>query len=290
MPTGLLLVDKPAGITSHDVVARARKKLGTRKIGHAGTLDPFATGLLILGANSGTRLLHYLVGLDKQYQATIKLGIQTTTDDLEGETIFRADCAQLSEAAIDAAVKNFLGEQEQIPSKFSAVKISGKKAYELARAGEEFEITPRKVQITRFERVSEFRRIASTIEFDAVVECSSGTYIRALARDLGASLRVGGHLSKLRRTKIGPFDISEANSLESDSWKALSLKQGASRILPVFEISASEARDLVHGKKIQLDSGESALAACFGEKLVAILEKTGGSYRSLAVFAEESDD
>ena len=208
-PSGILLVDKPGGITSHDVVARARRALGTRKIGHAGTLDPMATGLLVLGVGPATRLLTYLVGLDKTYEATIRLGQATDTDDADGRIVSAADAAGVTGARIAEGVARLTGRIAQIPSRVSAIKVGGRRAYDLARAGEEVRLDPREVEVSRFEVLAQ-READGCLDLDVVVDCSSGTYIRALARDLGADLGVGGHLTALRRTRIGPFPVAEA--------------------------------------------------------------------------------
>src|SRR6478735_2764821 len=198
---GILLVDKPGGITSHDVVARARKALGTRKIGHAGTLDPMATGLLVLGVEAATRLLTFIVGLDKTYEATIRLGATTDTDDADGRIIEATDASAITAAEIEQGIAPLRGPISQVPSRVSAIKVDGRRAYDLARAGEEVVLAARTVTVSRFDVLAE-RREEGFIDLDVVVDCTSGTYIRALARDLGASLGVGGHLTALRRTRI----------------------------------------------------------------------------------------
>ncbi len=210
---GVLLVDKPGGMTSHDVVARARKALGTRKIGHAGTLDPMATGLLILGVEAATRLLTFIVGLDKTYEATIRLGASTDTDDADGEIVAVTDAAAVDSAAVSSAIADLTGEISQVPSRVSAIKVAGRRAYDLARAGEEVELAARTVTVSRFD-VRDERRDGGFLDLDVVVDCTSGTYIRALARDLGAALGVGGHLTALRRTRIGPFGVEDAASVD----------------------------------------------------------------------------
>ncbi|HWT32259.1 MAG TPA: tRNA pseudouridine(55) synthase TruB, partial [Microbacterium sp.] len=208
-PTGILLVDKPGGMTSHDVVARSRRALNTKKIGHAGTLDPMATGLLILGVGPATRLLTYLVGLGKTYEATIRLGVATDSDDADGRITATADAAHVTGAQIDAGVVQLTGPISQVPSTVSAIKVDGRRAYDLARAGEDVQLKARDVVVSRFEVLAR-RPGDGVIDLDVVVDCSSGTYIRALARDLGAGLGVGGHLTALRRTRIGPFAVAEA--------------------------------------------------------------------------------
>ena len=192
MASGLVLIDKPQGITSFDVVAQLRKKLNTRKIGHAGTLDPMATGLMLLGVNQGTKLLQFLIGMDKQYLATIRLGASTVSDDAEGELIAESDASEISSDQVDEQIAKLTGAISQVPSSVSAKKIDGKRAYDLVREGVEVELKPKEVLISRFERISELRASGTYVDFDVVVDCSSGTYIRALARDIGTALGVGG--------------------------------------------------------------------------------------------------
>ncbi len=284
MPSGVVLIDKPTGITSHDVVAQLRKKLSEKKIGHAGTLDPFASGLLVMGIGSGTKLLHHLFGLDKQYLATIRLGQATTTDDLEGDVVSEASAKSVSIEQIKEEIKNLTGSIQQVPSSVSAIKIQGKRAYDLARAGEEVVIPARSVEVYHFQPTSELRMVGDFVEFDVTVDCSSGTYIRALARDLGTALGVGGHLRALRRTRIGEFSIADATSIESvGNFKPL--LDVARKLFPVVELSSSQAQDIVHGKRLTLEN-EGNLAASFEGKLLAILEPVAKSYRSITVFPE----
>ena len=236
-------------MTSHDVVSRVRRLAGTRKVGHAGTLDPMATGLLILGLDSSTRLLTYLVGLSKVYEATIRLGFATTTDDSEGEALGApVDTTSITAEAIAAAIVPLTGEIRQVPSSVSAIKVDGKRSYDRVRAGEEFTLAARAVTVSAFD-VLEIRG-GSAIEFDVRIACSSGTYVRALARDLGAALGVGGHLTALRRTSIGPFDVEQAGSLD-DSLVA-SLRDPASvasRLFPTVQLTEDEATALAQGKR-----------------------------------------
>ncbi len=301
---GVLLVDKPGGVTSHDVVARARKALGTRKIGHAGTLDPMATGLLILGVESATRLLTFIVGLDKTYEATIRLGATTDTDDADGEIQAVTDAVGVTSAAVIAAIADLTGEISQVPSRVSAIKVGGRRAYDLARAGEEVELAPRSVTVSRFEVVSERRRSAGSalgggtgtrqfLDLDVVVDCTSGTYIRALARDLGAALGVGGHLTALRRTRIGPFRVDRAVSM--DELGSTPLRRPADvaiAVLGAFPVSADEARDLRHGKRLigtsgRLDIGGTAAIDPSGV-LVGIVERRGDDVKSAMNLPEEA--
>ncbi len=264
MVSGILFVDKATGPTSHTVVSMTRRALNTRKVGHAGTLDPMATGLLTLGVGTATRLLTYLVGLDKQYTATIRLGSATHTDDREGETTFVADpsvLASVSDEAIDEVVRSLTGVISQRPSSVSAIKIDGKRAHELVRSGQDVVIPEREVVIERFEVVDR-RRTHDTVDLDIVVDCSSGTYIRALARDLGAALNVGGHLTELRRTRVGPFAVEGAISVEDITEQALhSPAEIAGRLFPLVTVDAQIALDIVHGKKIALDVPDAPLVA-----------------------------
>ncbi|GAA1775879.1 tRNA pseudouridine(55) synthase TruB [Agromyces lapidis] len=303
MNSGILLVDKPQGITSHDVVARMRRLAGTRKIGHAGTLDPMATGLLVLGVGNATRLLHYLVGLDKEYFATIRLGWGTTTDDAEGEALpatpeMTAAALAQGEATLREAMLAFTGAIEQVPSAVSAVKIDGKRAYQRVRDGEAVEIAPRRVTVSAYELLA-VRAGEGCLDLDVRVECSSGTYIRALARDLGAALGTGGHLTALRRSRIGRFDVDEAGELEGFDVAAsmMSPTAAARRALPVVEFTAAEAVDLGHGKRVAVSGagdeasadrrGEPFAAVAPGERLVAIVERRGGQWKVVTGFPQE---
>ena len=267
--SGILLVDKPAGFTSHDAVARTRRLAGTRKVGHAGTLDPMATGLLVLGVNSSTRLLTYLVGLDKEYFATIRLGASTTTDDAEGERIATAApeaVAAITTDQLEQQLARLTGPIQQVPSSVSAIKVDGKRAYARVRAGESFALRARAVTVSAFELLTQ-RGEPGHLDLEVRVECSSGTYIRALARDLGAALGVGGHLVALRRTRIGPFGIADAAPL-ADLDPAASLIDPAvvaTTLFPALTLNAGQVIDLMHGKKIEVgrrgDAAETPIAA-----------------------------
>jgi len=290
---GILLVDKPGGITSHDVVARARRALGTRKIGHAGTLDPMATGLLVLGVEGATRLLTYVVGADKTYEATVLLGISTDSDGDGDEETARADAttvAAVTDAAIAAGIADLSGEIDQVPSTVSAIKVNGRRAYDLARAGETVELKARRVTVSRFE-VRAARREAATIALDVVVDCSSGTYIRALARDLGAALGVGGHLTALRRTRIGAFDVAAAVSVDAIAETVLvKPATAAAAVVGALAVGAEEARDLRHGKRIDGGgrlTGERAAAIDPDGRLVGIVERRGTQLKSVMNMPEE---
>ena len=261
---GILLVDKPAGLTSHDVVARGRRLAKTRRVGHAGTLDPMATGVLVLGINSGTKLLQYVSGAAKTYLATIRLGISTNTDDAEGEIIEQAGCPPLSRETIDRALETYRGEILQVPTTVSAIKVDGKRAYALARAGKDVKLEARPIVIHRFEVIGE-PAVATAhndsgdvpvVDVDVVVECSSGTYIRALARDLGRDLGVGGHLTALRRTVTGPWKVEQCHDLEDlfagdDEGEALPLiplDRAARTLFPTLVVTGEAAARFRNGQ------------------------------------------
>lgn len=264
--SGLLLVDKIQGWTSHDAVARTRRLAGTRKVGHAGTLDPMATGLLVLGINSSTRLLTYVVGLDKEYFATIRLGASTTTDDAEGEELTRAPAdvvAVLTPTAVAAGMAALTGAISQRPSSVSAIKIDGERAYARVRAGEDVQLPSRPVTVSAFELLSS-THADGFLDLRVRVDCGSGTYIRALARDLGAALGVGGHLTALRRTRIGPFRIDDARLLDELDVAAnlIAPTDAATRLLARLDLTPQQAIDLGHGKRIDVDP--AVLAALAG--------------------------
>lgn len=284
---GILLVDKPAGLTSHDVVARTRRALGTRKVGHAGTLDPMATGLLVIGVEGATRLLTYVVGADKTYTATIRLGQSTGTDDADGEVTAWADAAaweSVTDERVAAGIAALTGEISQVPSAVSAIKVDGRRAYDRVRAGEDVVLAARDVVVSRFDVVAD-RPGEGVRDLDVVVDCSSGTYIRSLARDLGAALGVGGHLTALRRTRVGPFDVEDAVAIDAlGEAPLLGPADAAGRILPVLPVSDEEARDLRHGKRLHGQAArlDDALAAAIrdGDDLVGVVEKRGGDLKS----------
>lgn len=306
---GLLLVDKPAGITSHDVVAKVRRLAGTRKVGHAGTLDPMATGLMLLGIESATKLLTFLVGEDKTYLATIRLGASTVTDDAEGDVLERTEPAQITELfarlgeALEPALSKLRGQISQRPSAVSAIKVDGQRAYARVRSGEDVVLEARAVTVSRFELLAPPRLVetpeASFIDLDVVVDCSSGTYIRALARDLGADFGVGGHLTSLRRTRIGDFRIEDAPSLEAlerDGLSTVPLAQAASARFDVYRLTATEALELRQGKRpvfrpeamptleSQIAAGRDFAALDQDAKLVAIVQRHGKQLKSTVVF------
>lgn len=281
---GILLLDKPQGPTSHDLVSRTRKALGTRKVGHAGTLDPMATGLMILGVESSTRLLTYLVGLDKEYTATIRLGQATTTDDAEGETTATTNAAAVTDAEVAAAIAPLTGEISQVPSTFSAIKVDGRRSYDRARAGEEVELKPRTVTVSAFD-VLGTRRSDGVLDVDVRVAVSSGTYVRALARDLGAALGVGGHLTALRRTRIGPFDLSAATG-EPSAEALLAPADVAARLFPTAQLDADAALALGQGKRIPVAVADAPVVAAVGpgENLVGLVAVRDGITRVLVNF------
>lgn len=286
MASGLVLIDKPAGITSFDVVAKLRKILNTRKIGHSGTLDPMATGLMLLGVNQGTKLLQFLIGMDKQYVATIRLGTSTVSDDAQGEVVATADASGLTTAAIDAEIQRLTGEILQLPSSVSAKKIDGKRAYDLVREGKSVELTPKAVLVSRFERTSDPVVSGETLDFEVVVDCASGTYIRALARDIGIALGVGGHLTSLRRTKIGQYQIADAFALEP-GLSLTPLTEAVLQFAPRHEISKQQAMDVRNGKPLKLNVDQQRLSLTTESDLVSISSLRDGLFRSEVVFASE---
>ncbi|WP_104163295.1 tRNA pseudouridine(55) synthase TruB [Cryobacterium sp. N22] len=290
--SGLVLIDKPQGWTSHDAVARTRRLANTRKVGHAGTLDPMATGLLILGINSSTRLLTYVVGLDKEYLATIRLGAATTTDDAEGEELTRAPAdvvGALAETAVTDGIRALTGDISQRPSAVSAIKVDGKRAYARVRAGEDVELPARPVTVSEFELLSS-TPVEGFLDLEVRVVCSSGTYIRALARDLGAGLGVGGHLTSLRRTRIGPFGIDAADPLDQlDVARALiGPADAASRLFGRLDLSEQQAIDLGHGKRIDapVGAGDAGPIAAINPdgRLIGLVEYRAGQAKSIVNF------
>jgi len=291
--SGILLVDKPVGLTSHDVVARIRKLAGTRRVGHAGTLDPMATGLLVLGLNSATRLLTYLVGLDKEYLATIRLGASTPTDDADSDVDIVADAAitsALTEDKVKNAIDALTGDISQVPSAVSAIKVDGRRAYERVRAGERVELNPRAVTVSAFD-VLEVRH-EEFFDVDVRIACSTGTYVRALARDLGTDLGVGGHLTALRRTRVGPFVVTDAKTMDSiEVARDLTAPGEIARALfPVLELTDEEAVDLGHGKRLvvadpSLKGLEGPIAAIASDgRLVGLVATVSGKAAPLINF------
>lgn len=299
MAAGLVLIDKPQGWTSHDIVAKLRGIAGTRRVGHAGTLDPMATGLLLLGIDNGTKLLTYLVGASKTYEATIRLGADTITDDAEGDIVSYCDpndLLEVLEPQLEAALQKLRGEIMQVPSSVSAIKVNGERAYARVRGGEEVKLAARPITVSKFEMVSTPRGVQEGdnlfLDVDVIVECSSGTYIRALARDLGKDLCVGGHLKALRRTRVGNYRVEDAQSMDSlnrETLKILPLADAARAEFAVHELSIQEETDIRHGKRIAAGIlGPGTYAAINqSDSLVAMLEVVGNQLKSSVVFAEE---
>jgi tRNA pseudouridine55 synthase len=287
VPPGLVVVDKPDGMTSHDVVARVRRIMGTRKVGHAGTLDPMATGVLVLGIERATKLLGHLALDTKAYLATIRLGSSTTTDDVQGETLSTADVSGVTDEAVAAGIAKLTGPIQQVPSAVSAVKVDGKRAYARVRAGEQVELAARPVEVSRFDLLSVRRD--DGLELDVMVECSSGTYVRALARDLGADLGVGGHLGALRRTRVGPFDLRVVVTLEKLAERpvlSLSLSDAVAAAFPRHDVPFSQAQALLLGQRIPA----AGVVGTFGVfdpdgRVVALAVDEGAAARSLVVLA-----
>ena len=280
---GLVVVDKPAGLTSHDVVARVRRLAGTRRVGHAGTLDPMATGVLVLGVGRATRLLGHLAGHDKEYDATIRLGATTTTDDAEGEVVATADATAVTDAAIAEHLAGLVGDLLQVPAAVSAVKVDGRRAYQRVRAGEQVELAARPVHVAAFDLLTRRGN-----DLDVHVQCSTGTYVRALARDVGAALGVGAHLTALRRTRVGAFTLAEAATLDqlADDFVMTPLAAAVAAAFPRWDVTADDARRLAFGQRLApvgLDSGPVGAFAPDGA-VVAIVEERDGAVRPVAVF------
>ena len=288
MVDGFLVVDKAGGMTSHDVVAVGRKALGTRKVGHAGTLDPMATGILVLGFGNGTRLLQYITDGDKSYVATIVLGASTVTDDKEGELLTSTDASKVVDAGIEKILKAMIGTIAQRPSSVSAVKVGGERAYDRVRAGETFELEARSVTISQLDILA-IRHLAATTEVDIEVTCSAGTFIRAIARDLGDGLNVGGHLSALRRTRVAGFSEKDAVSFEdlkAQKFTALGLSDVARVTFTPRELSLDEVKELSFGRPLS-ENGNTVINAAMSpdNHLIALLKDEGGKAKPIAVFA-----
>jgi tRNA pseudouridine55 synthase len=287
-PSGLVVVDKPAGLTSHDVVGRLRRILRTRKVGHAGTLDPMATGVLVCGVERGTKLLGHLALDTKAYTATIRLGASTTTDDAEGEVLAAADPSGVPDAAVAAGIAALTGAIEQVPSSVSAIKVDGRRAHARVRAGEEVVLAARPVTVSVFDLLA--RRGA---DLDVVVECSSGTYVRALARDLGAGLGVGGHLTALRRTRVGPFVLDRARTLEqleADPTLSLPLDAAVAVAFPRRDLDAPAAADVRHGRPLPA-SGLPGVHGAFapGGRVLALMRDDADRARPVVVLAPANE-
>jgi tRNA pseudouridine55 synthase len=285
---GLIIVDKPAGWTSHDVVARLRRLTGTRRVGHAGTLDPMATGVLVAGVGKATRLLGHLALTEKEYLATIRLGQATSTCDAEGEVVYAAPAGGVTLDAVRAAAASLTGQIEQVPPAVSAVKVAGTRAYRLARAGTTPVLAPRTVTVRSFCVIAERRAGTDLLDVDVAVTCSSGTYIRALARDLGEALGVGGHVTVLRRTRAGAYDLSLARDLDQlDAGEALiPLERAAADAFPSRVLTGEEAQRLSYGGRLPGTGAAPGPVAAFGPDgaLIALVEEAGGQARPLAVF------
>jgi tRNA pseudouridine55 synthase len=304
-PPGLVIIDKPGGMTSHDVVARVRRLASTRRVGHAGTLDPMATGVLVVGIEKATRLLGHLMLTEKTYHATIRLGQATNTDDAEGELAGGASAAGVAAEALDTEIAQLTGPILQVPPGVSAIKVNGERAYKLTRAGAAPELAARPVTVYEFT-VTATRVQGDLLDVDAVVRCSSGTYIRALARDLGAALGTGGHLTALRRTAVGPYAIGVAHTLNeledqqsaerervNPATPVIPLAEAAAAAFPRLDLTGDDARRLAQGARLPLPpgfptaDGKEAPAAAFGPdgSFVALVAAAEGRLRSLAVFA-----
>jgi tRNA pseudouridine55 synthase len=287
---GLLVVDKPAGLTSHDVVARVRRLAGTRKVGHAGTLDPMATGVLLVGVGKATRLLGHLTLTEKGYDATIRLGVGTTTDDAEGEVVSTAATGLLTEDDVRSAAGAFVGEIAQVPSSVSAIKVDGQRAYKRVRAGEDVDLPARTVTVHELV-VTAVRPGEDGLDVDVSVRCSSGTYIRAVARDLGEALGVGGHLTMLRRTAVGPFTLAEARTLDqlADELTMLDLSEVARRCFPTFTLDEEQARDVGFGRTLDVrldgDAGSPVALLSPDGRFLALYRGSGDVAAPVAVFA-----
>ncbi|MEV4164607.1 tRNA pseudouridine(55) synthase TruB [Nonomuraea dietziae] len=281
--SGLIIVDKPAEWTSHDVVGKMRRIAGTRRVGHAGTLDPMATGVLVIGVEKATRLLGHLALTEKVYEATIRLGVTTNTDDAEGEVTATFDTGSVTPEAVRKGIEALTGRIMQVPPQVSAIKVNGERAYKRARAGEEVELAARPVTVHDFDVAA-----IEGPEIKATIRCSSGTYIRALARDLGASLGVGGHLTALRRTRVGPYDLSLARTIEelAADCVVLPIGEAVSAAFPRRDVDADEARVISHGGRLSAAGLGEGPIGVFGPdgELLALVEEQGRSARPLAVF------
>lgn len=284
---GIVVVDKPAGITSHDVVGRCRRIFGTRKVGHAGTLDPMATGVLVIGIERATKILGLLTATAKSYTATIRLGRSTTTDDAEGEVLQDIPAGHITDDQIQAGIAELRGDILQRPSSVSAVKIGGKRAYQLAREGQEVELAQRAVRIDRFDILDIRRTPDGFVDVDVEVDCSSGTYIRALARDLGAALGVGGHLTALRRTRVGGYGLDHARTLEvlaETPVLSYTLDEACLLAFPRRDITAEQAGDASHGRPLPAAGIDGVYAATDPDgRVIALLQDKGAGTGSVVV-------
>jgi tRNA pseudouridine55 synthase len=281
---GLVVVDKPSGCTSHDVVARMRRLAGTRRVGHAGTLDPMATGVLVVGIGRATRLLGHLAAHDKAYDATIRLGLTTTTDDADGEIVTTTDASRVDDADLLAAMRRLTGDLEQVPSSVSAIKVDGQRAYQRVRQGQHVELAARPVHVAVFD-------LRERLGDDVLVhvECTTGTYVRALARDLGASLGVGAHLVALRRTRIGQFALDRALTLETlaEELTVIPLGAAVAATFPRWDAPADDARRLGLGQRLPPVGLPAGVVGAFGPDgaVVALVEERDDAVRPIVVFA-----
>ena len=287
--SGVVVVDKAPGMTSHDVVAQVRRLAGTRKVGHAGTLDPMATGVLVVGVNRATRLLGHLLLTDKAYEATIRLGVSTTTDDREGEVTATRPPGDLADDTIRAALGRFVGEIDQVPASVSAVKVAGRRAYDRVRSGEEVELAPRRVRIEAIDvHGIERDADAGVVDVAVGVRCSTGTYVRSIARDLGSALDVGGHLVSLRRTVVGPFALDVAHTLDelAEGFELITMETVARTTFASYDLDERQAADVRFGRKLALDLGHLGAVALFapGGEFLALYEQDGELARAVAVF------
>lgn len=283
---GVVVVDKPAGMTSHDVVGRCRRIFSTRRVGHAGTLDPMATGVLVIGVDRATKILGLLTAAAKSYAATIRLGQTTSTEDAEGEVLHSVSAERVTPEAIAAAVGGLRGDIQQVPSAVSAIKVEGRRAYRMVREGQTVALEARPVRIDRFE-VTDIRAHGPLVDVDVEVDCSSGTYVRALARDLGAALGVGGHLTALRRTRVGRFTLEEAHSLDELAERpALSwtLDEACLLIFPRRDLTAEEVVAAANGRPLSPAGFDGVYAACAADgRVIALLRDEGARTKSVVV-------
>jgi len=284
---GLVVVDKAPGMTSHDVVSRVRRLAGTRKVGHAGTLDPMATGVLVLGVDRATRLLGHLMLTEKAYDATVRLGATTTTDDAEGEVTASTPASHLQPGRVGAELSELVGDILQVPTAVSAIKVDGKRAYQRVRDGEEVELKARPVTIHSLV-VHDQRVAGDWLDVDISVRCSSGTYIRAIARDVGAALGVGGHLTALRRTAVGSFDLAVARTLEelADDFAVVPIADAARRTFASVDLDEEQAGHVRVGRGLDLTLPGEGPHAVFGPDgtFLALYEQRGEQARPVAVF------
>ncbi|WP_024444052.1 MULTISPECIES: tRNA pseudouridine(55) synthase TruB [unclassified Mycobacterium] len=285
-PAGLVIVDKPAGMTSHDVVSRCRRFFGTRKVGHAGTLDPMATGVLVIGIERATKILGLLTASQKSYAATIRLGQTTSTEDAEGEVLETISAGHITDSQIAAAIAGLRGDIAQVPSAVSAIKVAGKRSYQLVREGRAVELPARPVRIERFELLA-LRRHEALVDLDVEVDCSAGTYIRALARDVGSELGVGGHLTALRRTRAGSFGLDQARTLDElgeSPRLSYSLDDACLQTFPRRDLSVDEALDVSHGRPLAPAGIDGTYAATDADdRVIALLEDSGRRTKSVVV-------